>query len=366
MSGSLEPLSAPPAEDDDALRAACTRFLHWHGERTAADYLAEIPADVATDRYGEGGVVEELEREVASLLGKPAAAFVPSGVMAQQAALRVHTDRRGRPTVLFHPTCHLDLFEERAYERLHGLHGRPVGAPDRLISVEDLEGVAEPVGALLLELPQREIGGLLPEWDELIAQVGWARGRGAAVHMDGARLWGCGSFYGRPLAEICELFDTVYVSFYKQLGGLAGSALAGAQDVVDEARVWRRRHGGTLYGLWPNAGSALAALRLRLPRIERYRNHALAIADALRDLDGVDVVPDPPHTTMMHLVLHRDAESLRSAARRMAREDGIWTWSHFAATGVPGAWRVELETGDATLRFTPPEFRHVVERLLRD
>src|SRR5205823_2030074 len=76
-----------------------------------ADYLAEIPQDATPDVYGEGGVVEELEREVASILGKLAAVFLPSGTMARQIALRVHADRRSRRTILFHPTCPLDHFE---------------------------------------------------------------------------------------------------------------------------------------------------------------------------------------------------------------------------------------------------------------
>src|ERR1051325_9035989 len=88
------------SEELDSLRRSCTRFLHWHGWRPPADYLAEIPHDPAPDVYGEGGVVAELEREVASILGKPAAVFVPSGTMAQQIALRVHADRRSRRTIL--------------------------------------------------------------------------------------------------------------------------------------------------------------------------------------------------------------------------------------------------------------------------
>src|SRR4249919_2285057 len=83
-------------EETDSLRRACTRFLTWHGWRPPADYLGEIPPDTAPDVYGEGGVVEELEHEVASVLGKPSAAFLPTGTMAQQIALRVHADRRGR------------------------------------------------------------------------------------------------------------------------------------------------------------------------------------------------------------------------------------------------------------------------------
>ena len=251
------------SDEVERLRRDCSRALAWHGNRTPQEMLAEFGDAVAPDRYGAGGVVEELEHEVADLLGMPAAVFMPSGTMAQQIALRIHADDLGPRTVAFHPACHLDTHESGAYERLHGLVGRPVGAPDRLLTLTDLDEVAEPLAALVLELPQRDLGGALPTWDDLTAQVEWARGRGAAVHLDGARLWQCGVAYGRPLAEVAGLFDSVYVSFYKDLGGLAGCCLLGSEDLVARAREWRQRHGGTLFALWPYAASALAALRLR-------------------------------------------------------------------------------------------------------
>lgn len=354
-----------------ALRDSCTRFLNSHGYPQPSEYLSAIPPDTRTDYYGTGGVVAELEREVASVLGREAAAFFPSGVMAQLSALRCHADRLGRRTVYFHPLCHIDQKELRAYERLHGLVGRPVGEPDRLLLLRDLLGerwTGEPIGerpaVLLLELPQRDIGGQLPSWDELSAQVEWARDHDVALHMDGARLWGCESFYGRSLAEISALFDTVYVSFYKQLGGLAGAALAGPEALIAEAKEWRRRHGGMLYGLWPNAASALASLRLRLPRMAAYQDHACVLAEAAREVEGVTVVPDPPHTPMMHLVLHWDAARVKAAALRLAREEQTWTFPSPAATEVPGVCRVELEVGDATSKWTPAEFARVLEQLV--
>jgi hypothetical protein len=210
-----------------ALRAGCDRTLHGHGLRTAADTLAELatltPDELAVDIYGEGGTVAVLEDEVRALLGKPAAVFMPSGTMVQQSALRIHADHRDRRVVAFHPTCHLELHEDKAHQRLHGLIGRPVGDGRSLLTLADLDAVREPLAALVIELPQREIGGRLPTWQALVAQVAWARERGAAVHLDGARLWECGPFYGRPLSEIAGLFDTVYVSFYKGLGGTAGA-----------------------------------------------------------------------------------------------------------------------------------------------
>ena len=168
----------------------------------------------------------DLEGRIAALLGKPAAVFLPSGTMAQQAVLRVHADQRQRRTVLFHPCCHIDVHEGRGYQRLHQLTGRPVGDPHRLLSVADLAAVAEPPAALVLELPQRDLGGQQPPWDELAAQLGWARQQGAAVHLDGARLWESAAGYGRPPADIAGLFDTVYVSFYKGLGALPGCCVA--------------------------------------------------------------------------------------------------------------------------------------------
>lgn len=356
-----------PALDDDALRDirdACSRFLLGHGQRRPADLLAEIPAEVAPDRYGEGGVVAELEREVATLLGMPAAVFLPSGTMAQQAALRVHADRRGRRTVVFHPTCHLDQHEGGAYQRLHGLVGRPAGDPHRLLTIDDLRGIAEAPAALVLELPQREIGGHLPDWQDLVEQVEWARGRGAAVHLDGARLWECTPFYERTPAAIVGLFDTVYVSFYKLLGGLAGCCLAGTEAVVAEVREWRKRHGGTLFALWPYAASALVSLRLRLPRVPRYYEHARAIAAALGDVPGIEVVPDPPQTPMMHLLLQTSPDHIRAAALRLAQEQGVWTWSRSSLTDSPRIQRVELMVGDATLGFAPGEVRAILRSLL--
>jgi threonine aldolase len=357
-------MTDPTEVDEVALRASCKRSLAWHGSRGPADLLAELPTEISPDRYGDGGVVEELEAEVASLLGKETAAFFVSGTMAQQVALRAHADARGRCVVVFHPTCHLELHEGGGYERLHQLVGRPVGGEMSLISVDDLRSVAESPAALLLELPQREIGGLLPPWDELVEQVAWARERGAAVHMDGARLWGCEDFYGRTLAEIAGLFDTVYVSLYKQLGGISGCCLAGPEDLVAEAREWRKRHGGTLYGMWPYAASGLAGLHARLPRIPTYQEHALAIAEAAKQIPGVEVIPDPPHTPMMHLLLPVGPDELRASALAMAEREGLWTFAYPVPTGSSKLSRVELEVGDATLEFTPDEFREVLQRLV--
>jgi threonine aldolase len=369
---------APPAPDPAAgpasivsvgpeqaeAMAGCSRFLQLHGRRTPRQLLADIPDDVATDRYGSGGVVTQLEDEVAALLGKAAAVFLPSGTMAQQAALRVHADRCGRSRVFVcHPACHLEWREGRAYQRLHGLTCHPAGDLRLPLTVAQLEAVAETPAALLLELPQRDLGGHLPTWEQLQAQVAWARDQGAAMHLDGARLWECTPHYQRTPAEIAALFDTVYVSFYKGLGALSGCCLAGPAADVAEVRQWRTRHGGTLFALWPYAASALTSLRRRLPLMDGYYRHALAIAAALADVPGVEVVPDPPHTPMMHLLVRATGAELADAVLRLARDDGIWTFGGWWTSESPRTQKIELSVGDATMEFGPDEVRDVLATL---
>jgi threonine aldolase len=351
-------------EELRARRAACGTFLSGDGLIQPAALLASIPSDVVQDTYGDGGAVAELERYVAELLGKPSAVFLPSGTMAQGATLRVHADRRTNRTVLWHPACHLDQHEGQAHARLHGLLGRPVGSPDRLIELADLTAVAEPVAALLLELPQRDLGGQLPSWDELTAQVGWAREGGAGLHLDGARLWEAAAGYQRRPAEIAGLFDTVYVSFYKGIGALAGCCVAGSAEDVAEVREWRRRLGGTLHGLWPAAASALSLLPERLAEMPARLAQARAVAAALAEVAGVRVLPDPPQTPMLHLLFATSAERFAANARRLAEQDGIWVWPEATPTGDPAVVRCELSVGRATCRLTPARIAEILKSLI--
>ncbi|HTZ45799.1 MAG TPA: beta-eliminating lyase-related protein [Jatrophihabitans sp.] len=344
-------------------RAACDTFLNGDGPVPPADLLASIPPGVVPDVYGDGGVVAELEAYVARLLGKPAAVFLPSGTMAQGATLRVHADARASRTVLWHPHCHLDQHELQAHARLHGLLGRPVGSPDRLIGLADLAAVAEPAAALLLELPQRDLGGTLPDWDELAAQVGWARERGAAVHLDGARLWEASAGYGRPPAEIAALFDTAYVSFYKGIGALPGCCVAGPAEVVGQVREWRRRLGGTLHGLWPAAASALALLPERLAEMPARLAHARAIAAVAAGLPGVRVVPGVPETPMMHLLFEVPADRFAANARRLAEQERVWVWPEASPTADPAVLRCELGVGRATCRLEPGRVAELLRAL---
>src|ERR1700682_3300327 len=167
------------AQEREQIFLRCERFLFGHGPQrpraVLADLVDEAGPDEEPDRYGEGSLIEGFERDVAAMLGKEAAVFMPSGTMAQQVALRVWAARKRTPTVAFHPTCHLEIHEQRGLELLHGLHGRLVGERSRLLTLDDLCATPGPLAALLLELPQREIGGARPAWAEVGGPASRAR-----------------------------------------------------------------------------------------------------------------------------------------------------------------------------------------------
>jgi threonine aldolase len=344
----------------EAIRARCNRFLNHHPHPSPRDALRELaeatPPEALQDSYGEGAIVAELEARVANLLGKEAAVFFPSGTMAQQIALRIACDRRGKRDIAFHPKCHLEVHEQKGYEHLHGLHATLVGHPDRLLESKDLAAVATPLGAALIELPQREIGGQLPPWEDIEAMRALADQRGFALHLDGARLWESQPFYGKDYAAIAAPFDSVYVSFYKTLGGIAGAALAGSSDLVAEARIWRRRHGGTLVHMYPYALSARRGLDERLPKIPAYVRRAKEIAAVLQGA-GIQVVPCPPHVNMMHAFVRGDRARIEAAALAYARDRGVWLFGSLQATPLPDLHRLELTIGDGALAIGDDDIR---------
>lgn len=355
--------TADDPDRTDRLRQAATRWFSPIGGRTPAVLLAALPDDLEADRYGQDGVVAELETAVASAVGHEAALLFPTGTMAQQVALRLHAEAAGRRTVAMHPLSHPLLHEGEALSRVQGLDVRPVGDRRRRAVADDLEDVAEPLAAVLLELPQRELGGLLPRWDDLVAHVQLVRDRGAAIHLDGARLWECEPAYERDAAEIGSLFDSVYVSLYKGLGAIAGACLAGSGDLVAQAAEWRHRLGGQAFGLWPYAASGLAALRSNRDAMGARLDQLRAVAAALAELDDVEVVPDPPQAALCQVHLRTRPEDYRSAALRLAEDEQVWAWEKASPTDRPDWLMVELHASANLMAFPPEEAARLIARL---
>jgi threonine aldolase len=341
-------------EERRQLKSACTAEISGFAEPTPAQWFQEM-ADwaqanhVSHDHYGGGALIEGFEAKVAELLGKPAAVFMPSGVMAQLIAVNLWSERRRLPRFGIHASSHLQLHEEQAFQALLHLHGVIVGHRLRPIVADDLTAVAEPLSCLVVELPAREIGGQLPEWDELEALKAAAAASGTPLHMDGARLWETRAFYQRPYAEIVEGFSSVYVSAYKGLGGIAGSLLAGDTDFIQQARLWRQRMGGTLIKQSPMVVSAAMRFDHRLGMLEACYQRTLSLATCLQAIPGIRLLPRTPQVNMLHLFFDADRAALLNARDEIAREHGCWLFTNLEPTDVPGWCKTECYVGDRLL-----------------
>ncbi len=371
-------VTEPAAETDDARRsarrrtalAACDRSLSQK-PATLRERLARLTTeaeqaydlDGPLDHYGDG-VVADLERRVAGLLGTEDAAFFPTGTMAQQVALRCWAGRTGNSAVALHPLAHPEVHERGALSALSGLRPVHPTAEPRLPTAAEVRDFDEPFGTLMLELPLRDAGFVLPAWDELTEVVAAAREREAVVHFDGARLWECPPHFGRTLPQIAELADSVYVSFYKSLGGLSGAALAGPHDFTEEARTWRHRYGGQLFQQWPASLAALSGLDHELPRLASYVTHAktvaAAITDALAPLPFFRVHPAVPHTHQFQVWLPYPADVLDDAVIRQAEEDKVSIFSRWSESGPPGLSVTEVTVSAEALDWRAEEVAEAV------
>ncbi|MFE2045284.1 threonine aldolase family protein [Streptomyces sp. NPDC059477] len=317
------------------------------------------------DMYGNG-IVAALEEKVAGLLGMEAAAFFPTGTMAQQVALRCWAGRTGDPTVALHALAHPEVHERNAFSEVSGLRPVRLTRESRLPTAAEVRDFEEPFGALMLELPLRDAGFVLPTFEELTEIVAAAREREAVVHFDGARLWETTEHFGRSLPEIAGLADSVYVSFYKSLNGFGGAALAGPATLVEQAKTWRHRYGGLVFHQFPTVLSALAGLERELPRLPEYVRHARVVAAALREglaaagLPWARVHPEVPHTNEFQLWLPYDVEIAAEAAVRHAEESRTLLFARSWDPAGPGLAVTEIDVCAEGLEWTPADVRTAV------
>jgi len=341
------------------VKKRCKKFLTYDYPQTARQRLEDLAryegADVAMDRGGKGELVDQLEHRVIELLGKEAVTFMPSGRMAQLIALRLWCDRRGIPRIAVHPRSHIEEREQKAYQEVYGLKVIWVGDYNRRTRLADLSAMAEPVGAIALEIPLRPLGCILPPWDELVVMSEWARSRNIPFHADAARLWEIAPYYERTHAEIAALFDTLYVSFYKGLGGIAGSALAGPAELISEAKYWQHRLGGRLNKQFPMLIDALRGLETRLPLMPAFYEKARELATAIASIPGVQVTPNPPHANAMIIALQGDQDDLVDAAIEVAERTGLWLFDLPVISPIQGIAMFEITVREAGLDVSTDE-----------
>ena len=340
---------------DRELRQKARHVLTHHRAVSPSAVLAEMAqspyVQLEPDDYGDGGAIAVLEERVAKLLGKPRSLFFFKGVMAQLCVLRVLADERGSPCVALHPLSHIDFDEANAAEHMHNL--RPVrlghAAP---FTAKQLGEVTEKLAAVVVELPLRRAGYLLPSWDELTAISAWCSANGVPLHLDGARLWEAAAGYSRSLDEVSALADSVYVSFYKGLGGIAGCAIAGEPDFIEKLKVWKTRHGGNVFTSYPLAVKALMGLDRYLPAFAGYVDRARSLAAKVAAIPGLTIYPERPDANAFNILLRGKPDEIAEQHRAFSRETSVWLFNTLGEAPVPGHTIAEVVIGDASESYT--------------
>lgn len=278
---------------------------------SAAMRAAIAAAEVGDDVYGEDPTVARLERRLADDLGFETGLFLPSGTQSNLIALLCHC-RRG-DEYLVGMEAHTYKYEGGGAAVLGSIQPQPiVHAPDGTLPLDALERAVKPddphfARTRLLALENTWHGRVLPQ-DYVVAAAAWARGRGLAVHLDGARLFNAAVASGRPPRELAAPFDSVSVCLSKGLGAPVGSVLLGDAALIGEARRWRKMLGGGLRQSGLLAAAALYALDHHVERLAQDHARAARLASLLHGLDGIAVAAQ--HTNMVFIEV--DASRLRA------------------------------------------------------
>ncbi|QEH36900.1 L-allo-threonine aldolase [Aquisphaera giovannonii] len=281
---------------------------------------AMLEAPVGDDVYGDDPSVNALEARTAELLGKEAALFVPSGTMANQIAVAVHT--RPGDELLCAETSHVYVWEAGGVARHSGVTARTFPGDLGLLRLEEIEDAIRPddihytrTRLVWLENTHNRGGGRVQTMESVAAIRHWARENQLAMHLDGARLMNAVVATGTSAADWARHFDTVSICFSKGLGAPVGSALAGSADTIKRARAVRKLLGGGMRQAGFIAAGAHHALDHHVERLADDHAHARILADAFSATEGFSLESGPVETNLVWVTVD---PSLGTAAEVVA------------------------------------------------
>ncbi len=273
-------------------------------------------APVGDDVYGEDPTVNRLQEMAAALLGKPVALFVPSGIMANQLSIRVHTQPGNE--VIVESRAHIVRYEHGAASALAGVQLNWVTGNRGLLDPDQVEAAIRPrdpynptTALICLENTHNSGGGSIYPLAtiERIRRV--ADAHDLPMHLDGARLFNAVVETGIPAADYAKHFQTVSFCLSKGLGAPVGSLIATDQATGERLRPIRRMYGGGMRQAGILAAAGIYALEHNIPRLKEDHEHARRLALRLQKIPGVSIAPDQVETNILVFDL---PDTRRSAA----------------------------------------------------
>ncbi len=307
---------------DRALAGAATATTHGNEPGARVDLRSDtvtrpsagmreamMNAAVGDDGFRDDPTLIELEERVASTLHVEAALFVPSGVMANQIALRLHTQPGDE--VIAHRRSHVVNHEAGAPAALAGVTLRLLDSDEGILYADDVrenlrigeDGHLAPTTLICFENPHNGCGGVVVPQNNVLGVAAYAHRRGIRLHLDGARLWNAAVASSRSVGELAAPFDTVAVCLSKSLGCPVGSLIAGRRDDMNRARRLRRMMGGMMRQAGLLAAAGLYALDHHVERLVDDHRRAQTLAEEIHVATGLPV--QTPQTNIVYLDIPR-------------------------------------------------------------
>jgi len=257
---------------------------------------AMFQAPVGDDVMGDDPTINQLEARTAAILGKPAALYVPTGIMSNQIAVRVHTQPGDE--ILLHARAHMYFYESGAPAALSGVTCGLLPGDRGIFTTDEVQAALRPANIhypptrlICIENTHNRGGGAIWPLEKIAEIENLARNHKLKMHLDGARLWNASAATGIPEKDYAQYFDTVSVCFSKGLGAPVGSALAGSAEFIARARRIRKQFGGGMRQAGIIAAGALYALEHHRQRLTQDHTHAQKLAQAIAQLPHLEIDP---------------------------------------------------------------------------
>jgi threonine aldolase len=294
---------------------------------SAAMRTAMANAEVGDDVFGEDPTVNQLQTKVASLLGKEDALFVPSGTMANQTCIKVHTQPGDE--VIVERDSHIFNYETAGGAFLSSVQVHPVEGVRGVLSVEGVKRAVRPrvyympkTRLLCLENTHNRAGGTIYPIEAIKEMHNLARNEGMMLHLDGARLWNASAVTGIPPSEYAAYFDSVSVCLSKGLGAPIGSVISGTKEFIDQARRYRKIFGGGMRQAGILAAAGIYALDHNRDRLNEDHEKARYLAGELARMPGLSIDLESVQTNIIIIGVEKSGHTPEEILAAL-REGGV-------------------------------------------
>ena len=265
---------------------------------------AMMTAELGDDVYAEDPSVNALESRVATLFGKPKALFFPSGTMANQTAIKLHTQPGEQ--LICDKYAHVYNYEGGGVSFNSGVSCQLVDGHRGMMTAAQVEAAINPpdfyhsplTSLVCLENTTNKGGGACWDFEEILKIRSVCDTHNLGLHLDGARLWNALVAKSETPQQYGEIFDTISVCFSKGLGAPVGSMLVGDDALMNKALRIRKMLGGGMRQIGMLAAAASYALDAQFDRLKEDHQKAKDIQETLQQLEAVSVV-EPVETNIV-------------------------------------------------------------------